>query len=74
MYNVTLTEYSLAFFSSYDTWVPAGDIEDEPQPEPQHQGPWQVTQCTLYLPHNEPTKSPKVMMSQKLNFRNYGIC
>ncbi|XP_068715454.1 SWI/SNF complex subunit SMARCC2-like isoform X1 [Montipora capricornis] len=27
---------------SYDTWVPANDIEDEPQPEPQHQGPWQV--------------------------------
>ncbi|CAH3168343.1 unnamed protein product [Porites evermanni] len=27
---------------SYDTWVPSGDIEDEPQPEPQHPGPWQV--------------------------------
>ncbi|XP_015760824.1 PREDICTED: SWI/SNF complex subunit SMARCC2-like [Acropora digitifera] len=27
---------------SYDTWVPSGNIEDEPQPEPQHQGPWQV--------------------------------
>lgn len=27
---------------SYDTWVPSTDIEDEPQPEPQHQGPWQV--------------------------------
>ncbi|PFX30455.1 SWI/SNF complex subunit SMARCC2 [Stylophora pistillata] len=27
---------------SYDTWVPSSDIEDEPQPEPQHQGPWQV--------------------------------
>lgn len=35
-------------YCSYDTWVPSTDIEDEPQPEPQHQGPWQVTQkCTV---------------------------
>ena len=35
--------YSDCIFS-YDTWVPSTDIEDEPQPEPQHQGPWQVIQ------------------------------
>ena len=38
-----LKYYSLCFLFSYDTWVPSGDIEDEPQPEPQHQGPWQVS-------------------------------
>ena len=27
--------------------MPSSDIEDEPQPEPQHQGPWQVTKYEL---------------------------
>ncbi|EDO49454.1 predicted protein, partial [Nematostella vectensis] len=28
---------------SYDTWVPSTDVLDEPQPEPDHKGPWEVT-------------------------------
>ena len=37
---------------SYDTWVPSGDIEDEPQPEPQHPGPWQVIKSLPCAPYS----------------------
>ena len=37
------------FYASYDTWVSNEEVSDEPEPQPQHHGQWEVRKSTWII-------------------------